>query len=416
MPAFSNLSARRIAILALTMSVCGAAASAQTAPEAGKTVPLAAKIAGDAQRTRFVAFLAKAVDYRIFPIMDPYRLVIDLPETSIQVPSGDGKGLVLSSRAGALTAGQSRIVIDLAEPALVEKAEVLPAENGLPARFVLDLVRTSYKAFAAATKAPPPVETKAADASETKADPKDKRLVIVIDPGHGGVDAGAHGRTSNVAEKEVTLDLSLRLKEQLEKTGRYRVVMTRTDDTFVALDERAEIATKNNAAMLISIHADAVDPKVHGAKGTQEIWGGSIHTLSEQASDELAKQMAIKENSADQNAGLQKAAVVKASTEIDAILNDLENRTKRNRSLAFANFMVDKMRNKIRLNIKPHRYGNLRVLKAANVPAVLMELGYLSNDEDEKLLISKDWRAKTAEHLANAISSFMTERQVQLPQ
>ena len=391
-----------------------AAASAANADQ----ILLSAQIGGDAQRTRFVAFLSKKVEYRVFSISEPYRIVIDLPEVYIQVPGEKGKGLILSSRSGLLAPGRSRIVIDLAEPAIVEKSELLPPENNLPARLVIELGRSSHKAFMGAVRTPPPVQRPPASQSAAIAkNPQDKRPLIVVDPGHGGVDAGAHGRVTGTPEKDLTLDFCKILAEKLEATGHYRVLMTRDQDVFVPLDERAEMASKPKADLLVSIHADTLDIRRFGIKSLQEVRGGTIYTLSEEASDDQARTMAQNENKADVEAGVasdaQPAAVV--SEEINSILSDLENRSKRNRSLAFANYLIAHLKDKIKFNSRPHRSANLRVLKATGVPCVLIELGYLSNDDDEKLLTSSEWRAAKAALLADAINAFMSERQAQIP-
>ncbi len=387
------------------------------AQAAQNQLPVNAQIGGDIQHTRFVAFLSKKVDYRVYAITDPYRIIVDLPETEIQAPSGRGRGLVLSSRFGLFAQGKSRIVIDLAEPALVEKSELLPPENGLPARLVIELVRSTRKAFLAASKVPPPLQSAPPVPSAIQEkNSADKRPLIVIDPGHGGVDAGALGRVSATPEKEVTFDFCKTLKEKLEATGRYRVVMTRSEDIFVPLDERAEMASGPKAALLISIHADALDAKRLGVKSLQEVRGGTVYTLSEDASDEQAKVLAQNENKADVQAGVgTEQPIAPAAAEINVILSELESRGKKNRSLAFANYLTETLKDKIKFNVRPHRSANLRVLKAAGVPAVLFELGYLSNDEDEKLLTSKDWRASTAAILADAVNAFMVERQDRIP-
>jgi N-acetylmuramoyl-L-alanine amidase len=383
---------------------------------AGAQITLNAQIGGDMQRTRFVAFLSKKVEYRLFSIVDPYRIVIDLPEVDVQVPGAKERGLVLSSRAGLLSEGKSRIVIDLVEPALVEKSEILPPENGLPARLVIELVRSTHKAFIAASKAPPPVEPREfAQKTEQQKDPADKRPVIVVDPGHGGVDAGALGRVTAAPEKTVTFEFCQILKEKLEATGRYRIVMTRTIDVFVPLDDRVQMAAAQKADLLISIHADALDARKLGLKSLKEVRGGTVYTLSDEASDEQAKALAQSENRADAQAGVTSAPAKAVSAEIGNILSDLESRSKKNRSLAFANYLIAHLKDKIRFNTRPHRYANLRVLKAVGVPAVLIELGYLSNDDDEKLLTSKEWRASTAQLVADAVNSFMAERQARVP-
>jgi N-acetylmuramoyl-L-alanine amidase len=386
--------------------------------KAAEQVTLSAEIGGDAVHTRYVAFLAKKVEFRIFSIADPYRIVIDLPETEIQVPAGVQRGLVVSTRSGLLTAGRSRIVIDLAEPALVEKSQLLPPENGLPARLIIELTKATHKAFVAQSKTPPPLQPAAPQkfASQQK-DSADKRPLIVIDPGHGGVDAGALGRTTGTREKDVTFDFCKTLKEKLEATGRYRVIMTRSVDVFVALDDRAGMAAGPKADLLISIHADALDAKRLGVKSVQEVRGGTVYTLSEEASDEQAKILAQNENKADLQAGVgsEQAMPPSVAAEITNILSELESRGKKNRSLALANYLVEHLQKKFKFNIRPHRSANLRVLKAPGVPGVLIELGYLSNTEDEKQLTSPEWRAKTAADLAEAVNAFMTERQARIP-
>jgi N-acetylmuramoyl-L-alanine amidase len=243
-------------------------------------VPLAAEIGGDAQHTRFVAFLSKKVEYRIFSIGDPYRIVIDLSQADIQVPAGLGRGLVVSSRSGLFAAGKSRIVIDLAGPALVEKSELLPPENGLPARLVIELAKSTHKAFLAQSKVPPPLppEQPAQMAAQNK-NPADKRPLIVVDPGHGGVDAGAVGRETHIPEKEVTLDFCKTLKEKLEASGKFRVITTRSEDVFVALDDRANAASGSAADLLISIHADTLDAKRLGVKSLQKVRGGTVYIV-----------------------------------------------------------------------------------------------------------------------------------------
>ncbi len=384
---------------------------------AAEQVPVKAEIGGDSQHTRYVAFLSKNADYRIFSIGDPYRIVVDLPETDIQVPAG-AHGLVLSSRSGRLAAGRSRIVIDLAEPAVVEKSMLLPPENGLPGRLVIELTKSTHKAFLAQSKAPPPLEPgKPAQVASQKKDTGDRRPLIVIDPGHGGIDNGAHGHSTGTPEKDVTLDFCMALKGKLEETGRFRITITRTTDVFVPLDDRAQMASEATADLLISIHADALDVKRLGEKNVQEVRGGTIYTLSETASDEQAKLLALDENKADLKAGIgsEQALPPSVKAEITSILSELESRGKKNRSLALANYLIEHMKNKMKFNIRPQRSANLRVLKSAGVPAVLIELGYLSNIEDEKLLISPEWRAQTAAALAAAVNDFLSDRQARIP-
>ncbi len=192
--------------------------------------------------------------------------------------------------------------------------------------------------------------------------------------------------------------------------------MTRADDVFVPLDDRADVASKQKAQLLISIHADALDAKRLGVKSLQEVRGGTIYTLSEEASDDQASVIAQNENKADVKAGVANEQQTPAITgEIGVILNDLENRTKKNFSLAIANNLIEHMKDKMKFTAHPRRSANFRVLKATGVPAILIELGYLSNDDDEKLLTSAEWRAETAEKLAAAINAFMSEHEARIP-
>ncbi len=383
--------------------------------EAAGQVTIRAKTEGDIGRTRFIAFLSKAAEYRIFSVGDPYRIVVDLPEVDIQLPSTPA-GLVLSARSGLLAAGKSRIVIDLAESALVEKSELLPPENGLPARLVIDLVRSTHKAFLAQSKAPPPIQRQSENAVLER-NPADRRPLIVVDPGHGGPDPGTSGRLTATPEKVVTLAFCQILKQKLEATGQYRIVMTRSTDVFVSLDERAQIAAGQTADLLISIHADMLDEKKVGLAMLQKIRGGTIYTLSETASDEQARILAEQENKADLNAGVgsEQAIPPAITAEIGSILGDLQARGKKNREAALADYLIGHLPKEITFNLNPHRGASFTVLKAAGVPAILFELGYLSNAEDEKLLISKEWQASAAQSLAEAVDAFMRERLPRTP-
>ncbi len=380
-------------------------------------VTLTAGIGGDGNHTRYVAFLAQKVEFRIFSITDPYRIVIDLPEVGIQVPTGMQRGLVASTRSGLIATGKSRIVIDLTEPAVVEKSELLPPQNGLPARLIIELAKSTHKAFAEQSKAPPPLQPAEAPKWAAEENVTGKKPLIVVDPGHGGIDAGALGRTTAAPEKDVTIDFCKTLMEKLQDTGKYRLIITRSNDVFVALDDRVQIAANAKADLLISIHADALDAKRLGIKSLQEVRGGTVYTLSEEASDEQAKIIAQNENKADLQAGVgsEQSVPPAVAAEIMSILNELGSREKKNRSLALANYLIEHLKSKLKFNIHPHRSANLRVLKAAGVPAVLIELGYLSNTEDEKLLTSPEWRAKTAAALAEAVNAFMTDRMGHIP-
>ena len=197
------------------------------------------------------------------------------------------------------------------------------------------------------------------------------------------------------------LEFSLLLREQIEKSGKYRVVMTRTDDTFVPLAERVDIARSRQAWLFISIHADAL------ARGDGDAQGATIYTLSETASDAASARLADDENRADTIAGLDLSA---EPGDVADILIDLARRETKTFSVQFARGLVSEMRNATRLHKDPLRSAGFRVLKAPDVPSVLIELGYVSNRGDLKSLTSDAWRNKTAASIAKAIDTYFATR------
>ena len=217
--------------------------------------------------------------------------------------------------------------------------------------------------------------------------------VIVLDAGHGGVDPGALGRKAR--EKSVTLNFTRELAKQLRKTGKYKVYLTRNRDIYIPLRQRVNIARKHNADLFISIHADAIKRK--------NVRGMSIYTLSETASDKEAAALAKKENQSDIIAGIDFAD---QPPEVANILIDLAQRETKNLSVKFANLVVDNARGKTRLLDRTHRFAGFRVLKAPDVPSVLIELGFLTNRSDEKQLLSSAWRRKVAGAMVNSVDGF----------
>ena len=354
--------------------------------------------------TRFVLDLNLPVTWRIFPLADPDRLVIDLPEIEFRVPAvrpGSTRGLIAGLRFGQFRAGQSRIVLDLKQPATLMKAFLLPPKDGYGYRLVIDLVPVdrarfladvrSSRALAARQNRPRP----GTEAPVPVARPRHAtRKIIVIDPGHGGVDPGTTGRAGTV-EKAVTLGVGRALRDRLKATGRYRVVMTRDRDVFVSLRNRVRIGRRVGADLLISIHADAI--RQHNVRGA------TVYTLSEAASDKEAAALAAKENRADAIAGVDLA---EESDEVASILIDLAQRESMNRSAHFAQALLPELAQRTRLRTNSHRFAGFRVLKAPDVPSVLVELGYLSNAKDEALMRSAAGRRRLAEAIAEAIDSY----------
>ena len=377
-----------------------------------QTIANDARVAGDRARTRFIADLSKKVDVNVFALGDPYRVIVDLPEVNFQMPPGLGtesRGLVSGYRFGLFAPGKSRIVIDVNGPFLVDKAFVLDQRPDQPARLVVDLVATDRATFQAKLREASAKSTAADGAAPPApapaARPADAKPVVILDPGHGGVDPGTSS-ASGVTEKEVVLAFAKTLKQKLEANGQYDVYLTRDDDHFLALRERVEFAQGKGANLFISIHADSFP------KQTADASGATVYTLSEQASDDEAKELAAKENFSDAIAGV---ALPSDSDEVVAnILIDLAQRETQNRSLVFAKSIVGGM-SRADLHAKALKSAGFRVLKAPDVPSVLIELGFLSNPEDEKQLTSDDWRGTMADKVAAAVDSYFAKRIARMP-
>jgi N-acetylmuramoyl-L-alanine amidase len=242
--------------------------------------------------------------------------------------------------------------------------------------------------------APPPVAM-----AEPERRRNDGPPVIVIDPGHGGVDPGAIG-VSGIYEKNITLAVARELKEALEKNGRYRVHLTRDRDVFIRLRDRIAIARQYNAELFVSLHADAVqNPSIRGL---------SVYTLSQNASDGEAQTLAEKENKADLIAGID---LSHETADVANILIDLAQRETMNRSAVFASDIVDEVGRDQPLLGNTHRFAGFAVLKAPDVPAVLVEMGYLSNEQEERDLRQPHYRVKLAKSIGRAVDRFFMQTQ-----
>ncbi len=376
-----------------------------------------ARLAGDAKQTRFVLDLDKTIQYRAFTLGDPYRVVVDIPQVDFRLPVGAGtagRGLVKAFRYGLVMPGGSRIVFDLTGPAKIANSYVLDAANGQPSRLVLEIEEVDRAAFsqAAAAENKPDlrpaiagVNTAAPTDTSTSAPPKpasppDLRPVVVIDPGHGGLDNGTRSG-GDVMEKDLVLGFGLALRDRVEKSGKYRVVMTRSDDTFIPLNDRVKIARNQSAALFVSIHADAL-PRREG-----DAQGATIYTLSDKASDAEAERLAEDENKADAIGGVN---LTEEPTDVADILIDLAQRETRTFSNRFARLLMGEMKNTVRMHKHPLKSAGFRVLKAPDVPSVLVELGYVSNKGDLEHLVSENWRSKTVGSMAKAIDVFLAKR------
>lgn len=391
---------------ALHAAVAPAAAQDRPPPAAPAGFPVAtdARLAGDAGQTRFVVDLSQSIEMRAFTLADPYRVIIDLPQVAFQLPAKAGersRGLVKAFRYGLVMPGGSRIVIDTTGPVRVERAFVLDAADGLPARLVLDLAAvdraTFLRAAAIDNRLPRESQRRSDRDTPTNGDP---RPIIVVDPGHGGIDNGTRA-PSGEEEKALVLAFGLMLRDKLEQTGKYRVVMTRTDDRFVPLNDRVRLARQREAQLFISIHCDALARRDGGAEGA------TVYTLSEHASDAEAARLAEAENKADVISGVDLSA---EPDDIADILIDLAQRETKNYSAQFARTLVGELKSTARLHKHPLKSAGFRVLTAPDVPSVLVELGYVSNKTDMKQLTSDAWRSKATESIVQAVNSFFHPR------
>lgn len=417
---------RLICSLFLGLSGGLAVAPEQAAAQNNPAVARDARVGGDLKRTRFVADLSDAVEFRAFLLADPHRVIVDLPQVQFQMPpgvGGKGRGLISAFRYGLFARGKSRIVIDTVGPVVIDKAFVRPAENGQPARLVIDLIRASELEFeqqrqrqALLRTVEPATNYTGIGREESPPSSNDSsgKPIIVLDPGHGGPDPGTV-TGAGVYEKNVVLNFCRELKADLEATGRFRVLMTRQEDIFLPLDTRVEFAKQVQANLMISVHADALDIKhpLVTKKMINEVRGATVYTLSEEASDELAQIMAARENNSDVLAGVELPPSADAS--LASILIDLMHRETKNLSIAFAKELIQGLAKRTPLTKKPHRYADFRVLKAEDVPSVLLELGFLSNPDDETALTSKEWRSRVTRAITQSIGAFFKQRLVSVP-
>jgi N-acetylmuramoyl-L-alanine amidase len=376
-------------------------------PAASDGAPVATdvRLGGDDKQTRFIMDFDRPIDLAAFTLADPYRVVIDLPQVVFKLSpklGEQGRGLVKAFRFGLIMQGGSRIVLDTKGPVRVEKAFAIPAADGQPARLVLDLAATDRDSFMRNLSVEDrPQRTAGKQNSDPMPKDDDPRPLIVLDPGHGGIDTGTRG-LDGTNEKDIVLAFAQTLREKLEATGKFRIAMTRTDDTFVPLNERVHFARARNASLFISIHADSV-PRAEG-----QAEGASIYTLSEKASDAEAARLAESENRADVIAGVDLSA---EPNDVANILVDLAQRETKTFSLQFAKSAVGELKSaSAPLHKRPLKSAGFVVLKSPDVPSVLVELGYMSTRDDLNHLKSPDWRARTAAAMAEAVNTFFMRR------
>ena len=311
-------------------------------------------------------------------------------------------------RFGLFRPGSSRVVLDSTGPVRVAKAFIIPPSGKYRSyRLVVDIAKTSRQAFLMSYKRPdrkPEIKATSRPASvpvpfkRPPARPDEKKL-IVIDPGHGGVDPGAMSR-SGVWEKHIVLAFARELRQSLLATGKFRVRLTRDRDVFIRLRDRIAIARRAGADLFISVHADSI--------GNSRVRGTSVYTLSERASDKEAGALARKENKSDLIAGVD---LDDQSNDVVNILIDLAQRETMNESAVFARKLVDELGKTRKLLRNTHRFAGFAVLKAPDIPSVLVELGYLSNRSDEKMLRNPRQRKRMAAAMSTAVKRYFERQQ-----
>ncbi|MEM9683343.1 MAG: N-acetylmuramoyl-L-alanine amidase [Pseudomonadota bacterium] len=361
-------------------------------------------------KTRLVVELSGKVPYKVFTLPNPYRVVIDLPEVGWKLANSTKSsrmGVITSYRFGLFQPGNSRLVVDIERPVKLLKHVMLPATSRYPHRLVFDLQPVTPEEFArserqfasqgwvdrAVRAAIPPPKAPIGLGSQ-------KRLVV-LDAGHGGPDPGAIS-VRGYYEKNLTLQVARSVKQTLESTGRYKVYLTRDKDVFVPLRRRYQLAEEAGGELFISLHADSHrDSRLRGA---------SVYTLSENASDREAAALAAKENRSDAIAGVD---LTHQSDAVASFLIELRQRQTLNESALFSEVLLKEIASETRLLRNSHRFAGFAVLKSPDVPSVLVELGYLSNRQDEKVMRTKNFRKKMGRAILRATDAYF-ERQERL--
>ena len=360
--------------------------------------------------TRLILDLTEPTTFKIFALSGPPRVVIDLPavhwaleERSLAV----GHSGVVRLRYGQFRPDTSRIVVDLDQPLAVRQARMFAAdaEGTAPHRLVLEFVPVSLSAYEAAARPPKPVLRAKPAASagpvplpRLKPAPKPVRHLIAIDAGHGGRDPGAIA-SNGLREKTLALAFARELRTVLVESGRYQVVMTRDGDRKIRLKRRVVIARNASADLFLSIHLDRLE--------NRDVRGASVYTLSDEASDVETAELAARENKADIVADVDLTDGY--DEDVAKVLISLVQQNTMNCSAALAATLLPELERVAPLIRRPHRFGDFRVLKAPDIPSVLVELGFLSNDQDAERLTSKTHRRALAGAILNALDTYFRE-------
>ncbi len=403
---------RAVILAFVTLLSCYGASSAAIGAATRPLRLLSADAAVHGPYSELSLTLSESVSYNVYTLANPDRVVIDLPELQVaptRLPRD--VGLITSVRTGRPTPGTARLVVDCLEPPVVDRSRLEPIPSGTAHRLTIAL-KSSGRSNETSRVLPPvpvgryattggsalqPAPRPAAKSAEASAVTDRSAIrVIAIDPGHGGQDPGAM-TSSGVMEKSITLAAARELRDELKKVGRYKVVLTRNRDVFIRLRDRIAIARKAGADAMISIHANKMaDPSIRGF---------SVYTLSESASDAEAAALAESENKADLITHLDLRG---ATPDVTNILIDIAQRETMNSAARLASLVVSQVRRDTPLLPKPHRFAGFAVLKAPDVPSILVELGFLSNQEDTSALTSARGRRKLISAFARAIDAYFS--------
>lgn len=375
-----------------------------------------------ADRTRFVVGLDRKVEYQVFSLANPNRVVVELPDVKLNMPEHSGAGavgLVKSFRGGLAASGKTRVVIDVTEPVVVESAKISKDANGAW-RLALDILTVDAAIKAGSKKGlasqpnglgaaglQPPTPKRAESPKMRAA--KAFKPIIVLDPGHGGMDSGA--TKYGTVEKQVVLAFAHELRHQLEKTGRYKVLMTRDKDVFVELEERVKYGERNNANLFIAVHADYASTKARGA---------TIFTLRDRVAKDLERNATnragdkVMSDSDVQNVK-QSSGDVAAVRNILADLAERDVKMTHERTGVFARSVIETMGESTPMRNEPDQQAAFKVLKTAQFPSVLIELAYVSNRQDASNLNSDQWRERVADSIVSAVDNYFGNQLARLP-
>lgn len=346
--------------------------------------------------------LSQGVPWRLFTLDNPRRLVIDFREVAwqgVDVNALDQSDRIQNLRAGGFRPGWSRLVADLDVPLVLQTAEMQVDETTGTAHLSIRLSETNAESYAAASGVPnDPFWSRPSVALDPQArDPKPDwaATVVVLDPGHGGVDPGAERGATQ--EKDLMLTLAREMRDTLRRAGGFEVHLTRDSDSFVSLEGRVAFAHEKRADIFISLHADIVQ------KGHAE--GATVYTLSEEASDAASQYLAERHDRSAVLAGIDLSGT---DDVIANVLLDLARLETAPRSERLAKAMVLGMQGAVgQLNNKPYRHGGFSVLKAADIPSVLIEVGFMSSDSDLANLKNEDWRQRLTEGVRDGLQAWV---------